>query len=297
MNYYSPHALLATTDLSTFSHNVVLRAAIIAQRIGAKLELVHVLDKRELNELQRLVGKNGKAVKEHIRSQTRNLLLQLANDIGESLGENAICHLVEGEVIEGITTQADALNANLLIVGTQGSSFIHQRLLGTTAERLLRMTQCPVLTVKQPPKKAYQSVLVPIDFSPWSLAAIRLAQIIAPQAELTLLHVCKVPFEEQMNTAGESEDTIQSYRDKVFQESDARLHQSAMEAGIATGNWRPIVTLGDAVQHILELEKKQNSDLVVLGKHGHGVIKEFLLGGNTRKILMHSQCDVLIANC
>jgi nucleotide-binding universal stress UspA family protein len=272
MNYYSPHTLLATTDLSTFSHNVVLRATIIAQRIGAKLELVHVLDKKELNELQRLVGKNSKAVKEHIRSQTRDLLLQLANDVGEPLGENAICHLVEGEVIEGITTQVGALNANLLIVGAQGSSFIHQRLLGTTTERLLRMTQCPVLTVKRPPKEVYQRVLVPIDFSPWSLAAIRMALVIAPQAELILLHAYKVPFEEQMNIAGESKDTIQGYRDKVFQESEARLHQTAMEAGIATGNWRPIVILGDAVQRILELEEKQGSDLVVLGKHGHGVV-------------------------
>ncbi len=292
---YSLHTLLAATDLSTSSHNVALRAAIIAQRIGAKLELIHVLDKRELNELQRLLGEDGETVK-YIRSQMRELLSQLANDIGEPLGGIANCNLVEGDVIEAITTQANTLNANLLIVGAQESSFIRQRLLGTTAERLLRMTQCSVLSVKQSPRIAYQSVLVPIDFSPWSLDAIHLAQVIAPQAELTLLHAYQVPFENQMRKAGEKEDAIQRYHEKICQEADSRLRQTAMDAGISTGNWQPIVKYGDTVQRILEQEEEQGFDLVVIGKHGHGVVEEFLLGSNTRKILTHSQCDVLIAN-
>lgn len=292
---YSLHMLLAAIDFSASSHNVALRAAMMAQRIGAKLELVHVLDKRELNELQRLLGENDEVIK-YIRSQTRELLLQLANNIGEPLGENASCHLVEGDVIEAITTQANTLNANLLIIGAQGSSFIRQRLLGTTAERLLRMTQCSVLSVKQPPRMAYQSVLVPIDFSPWSLDAIHLTQVIAPQAKLTLLHAYQVPFEKQMRKVGEKEEAIQCYKDKICQEADTRLHQTAMDAGISTRNWHPVVKYGDAVQRILEQEEEQGFDLVVIGKHGHGVVEEFLLGSNTRKILTHSQCDVLIAN-
>jgi nucleotide-binding universal stress UspA family protein len=296
MNYYNLHTLLAATDLSVSSHSVALRAAMMAQRIGAKLELIHVLDKKELNELQRLLGKNGKTVKEHVRSQTRELLLQLANEVGEPLGENASCHLAEGDVIGAITAQADTLNADLLIVGAQASGFIQQRLLGTTAERLLRMTQCSVLSVKQSPHMAYQSVLVPIDFSPWSLDAIHLAQVIAPQAELTLLHAYQIPFENQMRKAGEKEDAIQHYQDKIFREADARLHQTAIDAGISTTNWQPKVKYGDAVQQILEREKEQRADLVVIGKRGHGIVEEFLLGSNTRKILTHSQCDVLIAN-
>ena len=292
---YSLHTLLAATDLSTSSRNVALRAAIIAQRIGAKLELIHVLDKKELNELQRLLGENGETVK-YIRSQMRKLLSQLANDIGDPLGGIANCHLMEGDVIEAVTTQANTLNANLLIVGAEGSSFIRQRLLGTTAERLLRMTQCSVLSVKQPPRLAYQSVLVPIDFSPWSLNAIQLAQIIAPQAKLTLLHAYQVPFENHLRKAGEKEDTIQRYHEKICQETDSHLRQTAMDAGISIGSWKPVVKYGDTVQRILEQEEEQGVDLVVIGKHGHGVVEEFLLGSNARKILTHSQCDVLIAN-
>ena len=141
---------------------------------------------------------------------------------------------MEGEVLESITTQVDVLNASLLIVGAHGTGFMRQQLLGATAERLLCVIQCPVLTMKQPPRKTYQSVLVPIEFTPWSLGAISLALAVALQAELTLLHAYEVPFEGQMRIAGEKEE--EAYRDKIRQEAGARLYQTAMDAGITTVN-------------------------------------------------------------
>ncbi len=184
----SLHTLLAATDLSAPSRHTAQRAAMLAQQIGAKLELVHVLDKNELNELLRLLSGNGEAWQERIRSQARESLLQFADNISEPLGISVGRHLVEGGVLESIAAQVNALNASLLIVGARGTGFMRDQLLGATAERLQRMTQCPVLTVKQPPRKPYQSVLVPIDFSPWSLNALRLALEVAPEAKLILLH-------------------------------------------------------------------------------------------------------------
>lgn len=296
MTYYDLRTLLAATDFSASSHNAALRAATLSQRFGAKFELIHVLDKKELNELQRLLGKNGEMVKEHIQSQTRKLLLQLAHEVGESLGEDASCHLVEGDIIDSITSQADSVNADLLIVGMKKPDTIQQRLLGTTTERLLRMTQCPVLSVKQSPRTTYQSVIIPIDFSSWSLDAIHLAQVVAPQAELVLLHAFQITFEDQICKADEIGDAIQRYKDRIYKEADTRLQQTATDAGISTRNWKPVVKYGDTLQIILTQEKEQHADLIIIGKHGHGVVEEFLLGSNTRKILTHSQCDVLIAN-
>jgi nucleotide-binding universal stress UspA family protein len=99
-----------------------------------------------------------------------------------------------------------------------------------------------------------------------------------------------------MLNAGEKEETIRSYRDKVRQEADARLHQTAIDAGIATEDWYPVVIHGNTIDRIREQEEEQGADLVVLGKHGHGMVEELLLGSNTRQILIHARCDVLIAN-
>jgi nucleotide-binding universal stress UspA family protein len=295
----SLRTLLSATDLSEPSRHTAERAAMLAQQIGAKLELVHTLDKNELNELLRLLSEKGEELQERIRSQARESLSQLASNINEQFGIRAGCHLVEGKVLETIAAQVDALNANLLIVGARGTGFIRDQLLGATAERLQRITQCPVLTVKQPPRKPYQSVIVPMDFSPWSLSALRLALEIAPKSELILLHAYEVPFEAKMRKAGEKEEAIRSYRNKVHEEADARLHQTVVDAGITTENWRSIVIHGNAVDRIREQEEEQGADLIVLGKHGlgvgFGVAEEFLLGSNTRQILIHARCDVLVA--
>jgi nucleotide-binding universal stress UspA family protein len=283
----------------------------LAQQIGAKLELVHVLDKNELNELLRLLGEKGKLWQERIRSQaqvslsqladdiksqTRESLSQLADDISKPLGISVEHHLVEGEILESIAAQVDALKVNLLVVGAHGTGFMRQQLLGATAERLQRMNQCPVLTVKQPPRTTYRNVLVPMDFSPWSLSALNLALEIAPKAELTLLHAYEAPFESRMRITDEKEEEIKRYRDKVRQEADVRLRQIATDAGITKESWHPVVIHGDAVDRILEQEAEQGADLIVLGKHGLGVgvAEEFILGSNTRQILIRSQCDVLV---
>ncbi len=223
------------------------------------------------------------------------MLEKLAKDIGEPFGVSIGCHVVEGEVLESISEQAELLGADLLIIGARGANLTLQQLLGATAERLLRVIRCPVLTVKQPPLKTYQSVLVPIDFSPWSIGAIRLAQTVAPQAKRTLLHAYEVPFEAQMRITGEKKGEIQHYRDKVCQDAKARLNKTAKDAGLAA-DWHPLVVNGNAVQKILEQENEQGVDLIIIGRYGRGVVEELLLGSNARQLLIHAKCDVLIAN-
>ena len=288
--------LLAATDLSKPSRHTVQRAAMLAKESGAKLELVHVLQQSALNELQELFKKDGEVLQENIRLQTKKELSQLADYLAETLGSKVGRHLVEGLALEGIIAQVEALDADLLIIGARGKNYARQLLLGATAERLLRMTLRPVLVVKQPPRVAYQRVLVPIDFSPWSKNAIQLAQMIAPQAEIILIHAYEIPFEGKMHIAGVKEETTLHYRKIARKEASTRLSQIASDTELAKANWRSIVVRGDAARHILKQEEKQGADLIVLGKHGSGMVEELLIGGRTRHILARSRCDVLVSN-
>ena len=174
--------------------------------------------------------------------------------------------------------------------------FVRQLLLGTTTERLVRMSLCPVLVVKRPPREAYQSVIVPVDFSPWSVKAIHLARTIAPKAEFTLLHAYEVPFEYKMRVASEKEEVIRRYRETARQEAETHLHKVAEEEGISTIGCNFILVRGNATHHILEQEEEQGADLIVLDKHGLGMVEELLLGSCTKQIATQSLCDVLVAN-
>lgn len=289
------NSLLVATDLSAPSRHAAQRAAMLARQTGARLVLAHVLERRALAELLHLFDDDGQAVQEQIRAQAREALSLLAAEIGEPLGVSAGQHLLEGEVMESIGRQADLLDATLLIVGTRGAGFMRHWLLGATAERLLRVTLRPILLVRQAPREAYRRVIVPIDFSPWSLRAIRLAMTVAPQAELILLHAYEARFEGKMRISGVNEELIQRYRSKAQQEALLHLQQAAADAQIAASRWRPLLIHGDAALGILEQEEEQGADLIVLGKHGVGMAEELLLGSVTKRVLPQARCDVLVA--
>jgi len=288
------HTLLAATDFSAPSRHATQRAALLARDSSARLELLHVLETKTLDELRRIFGSDGVALQERIRSQAHEALAQLAANIGSPMAGEPGLHLVEGMELESITAQADIMDASLLIVGARGASFMRHWLLGATAERLLRKTLRPILVVKQHPHEAYRSVLVPVDFSAWSQNAIRLAQAVAPQAELMLMHAFAVPLEGKLRFAGVEDDVIHRYRVEARQEALARLHKVAADAGIGGENWRPILTHGDAAPRILAQEEEQGADLIVLGKHGTDMLEELLLGSVTKHVLSQARCDVLV---
>ena len=61
-----------------------------------------------------------------------------------------------GHPQEEILTLARNINADLIVMATHGRSGFEQMMLGSTAERVVRHSPCPVLTLKQPePKECY----------------------------------------------------------------------------------------------------------------------------------------------
>lgn len=168
-------------------------------------------------------------------------------------------------------------------------------LLGSTAERMVSSATRPMLVVKQAAHEHYRTVLVPVDFSAASLPAIKLAQAIAPDATLVLLHVFEIPFEGKLKYAGVDDETIDYYRVATRQDALLRLQELSDAAGLGDANVRGLVLHGQPFQHIIEQEQEQDCDLIVMGKHGESMLEELLLGSVTRHVLSESQCDVLIA--
>lgn len=290
---------LAATDLSAPSRHAAQRAAMLARQTGGKLALVHVLEKDALLELRRLFAPDAEALEQTLRAQAGQVLAQLATELGAAQSGAAAslqvdCYLQEGTVLTSIAEQAEALGCNLVVVGAHGAGFMRHWLLGATAERLLRKTLLPVLVVKQAPQLGYRKVLVPVDFSQWSLSAIVLALSIAPQAALVLLHACEIPFESKMRFAGIEEETIQQHRLNIRREALARLDELAHDAGLTPAQWQPLVAIATAPDFILEQEEEQGADLIVLGKHGSGMTEELLLGSVTKHVLGQARSDVLV---
>ena len=55
-----------------------------------------------------------------------------------------------------------------------------------------------------------------------------------------------------------------------------------------------IVERGDPIEQIIRVSEEQNIDLIVMGRHGYGVLKDALMGGVARGVLRHSSKPVLL---
>jgi len=74
--------------------------------------------------------------------------LQRARAMAEERHVRLKTHVVAGHAVRDIVRLAEDLNADLLVIGGTGHSSFYERMLGTTAARVVHLAKCPVLVVK-----------------------------------------------------------------------------------------------------------------------------------------------------
>jgi len=290
----SLNQLLAATDLSSSSLHAVDRGFLIASMCGAKYAVLHALGLDALAPLREYLGDDAPAVSQRIGDATRVELTRILERASRNLGVSADLELVAATAATAIPNYADAIDADLILVGAHGKGFLQRFLLGSTVSRLLRTSNRPVLVVKEPCRAPYRRILLAVDFSPASVRAIQLAKEVGADAELILLHVFDVPFEGKLRFAGVGDDVIHRYRIDSRERALQQLHNMARVAGVFDTDYEAVVRHGDANRQILAEEEARDCDLVVMGKHGTNATGELLLGSVTKRVLAESRSDVLV---
>lgn len=286
--------VLAATDLSSSSLHAVDRGFQIASTTGARYTVLHALGLDALDVLRELLAGRTAALSEKIAQEARDSLTQAMSDPVRNQGVSAQLALEDGAAAVVVPQQADAVDADLVLLGAHGKGFLQRFMVGSTASRLLRTSRRPVLLVKEPCRAPYRRILVAVDFSPGVERAVRTACALAPAASLILLHVFEVPFEGKLHYAGVSEEVIHQYRFEARELATRRLHQLAAAVGLAKGDYVARVVHGDATRQILHEEEQYDCDLIVMGKHGTHVTEELLLGSVTKRVIAESRSDVLV---
>jgi nucleotide-binding universal stress UspA family protein len=180
------------------------------------------------------------------------------------------------------------------VLGARGTSPLRDAILGTTAERMLGKCSRPMLIVKRRAAHRYEQVLVALDFSPASEAALRASLHLAPQAALTAVHAYDVPFEGKLRLAGVEEQTLDAYRSRAAEKAVADIGSLGERTAGERTRLAHKVAPGYPAHVILEQEQAMRADLTVLGKQRRPPVQEFLLGRVARHVLADSRSDVLV---
>jgi len=136
-------------------------------------------------------------------------------------------------------------------------------------------------------------VLVPVDFSPTSANAVRVAVGIAePEGDVTLLHVIDKDFIEDAVAAGmgSSEEITARLRRQAEANLDAALE--GVDAGAV--DVERMVVVGSPFVEILKIARDLDLPMIVMGVRGRSTQAEDLLFGSTaEKVLRGARVPVL----
>jgi nucleotide-binding universal stress UspA family protein len=134
------HHILAPTDFSASAIQAVTAAFELAQTFGAKLSLLHVI---EVPAYAIEVALPLEALERDARRELALLLLEA------EAAHMDVTRLVDvGVPYQKIVETATAEQVDLIVMATHGRTGLSHLVLGSVAERMVRLAPCPVLTIR-----------------------------------------------------------------------------------------------------------------------------------------------------
>ena len=142
-----PKHILVPTDYSDHSLLAVSEGYDIAQKFGADLTLLHVVE----NPIPPAyyLSANDKTLKDLFKTtakHSRNKLLDISKEL--DIKQNFKIEVIKGHVASSITKYASDNKVDLIVMGSHGYSGLTHFLLGSTTEKVVRSAPCPILTIK-----------------------------------------------------------------------------------------------------------------------------------------------------
>jgi nucleotide-binding universal stress UspA family protein len=137
-----------------------------------------------------------------------------------------------------------------------------------------------------------QHILVPFDFSEGARLALRhaVAAARAFAARLTLLHVVHLPYLGTGFGPGEGMPS----EARLIEETSSELNLIADEVrgqGVVVA---AVVCVGHPASEVVEMARREGSDLIVMGTHGRTGLLHMLLGSVAERVVRHAPCAVTV---
>jgi nucleotide-binding universal stress UspA family protein len=286
--------VLAATDFSRHAESALRRAALLAKATGADLELVHAVYMPPLaGAWTKLIEGEG-ITEESLREKAAVRLGELATSLAQRLEvPPPATRVLSGKPAQALAAWAQESATELIVVGAHGEHLLLDLFVGSTALKLLRLADRPVLLVKQTPPFDYERILVATDFSPAARAAADLAAQMFPVADLYLFNAYEAPFERQMYYAGSDDEAVDHYR--RLGEAEARQQMEEFAATLAAPE-RFVRKLrhGYAPALINQYAAEMGADLLVVGSNRQSEIAATLLGSVAAPLVNETRGALLL---
>jgi len=276
--------IIVATDLSAGAEKAVARAVQLADEHRATLTILHVLPDAVGDE----------ASKRQIVLQVDKYLRRKVIKLSPHREKTVSIQVATGTGSVEIIRRAREKAVDIILVGAHGEQFINKLLFGTTAEKIVRRGDRPVLVVKRRVRGPYRTVLVPTDFSDQSGQALELAMRVLPGAKYLLLHAYQ-GIEQQLWRSDFPKSDIRRYRRELAKKSREQMKDFIRQRGLDDTSFVRLLRYGRAPLVISSVARRLDPDLVAVGSAGRTGLPHILLGSVAEHVLRQVSCDVLVA--
>jgi nucleotide-binding universal stress UspA family protein len=223
--------------------------------------------------------------------------------IRHSLGKEC---KVKTATVRSISAAAGILNyvernpMDAVVMGTHGRSGLGRFLLGSVAEKVVRHSCCPALTVaphlsNYRDNPTYSKILAAFDYSEYSVQAVRIARELAVRygAALYVLYVHAQQVHPncyelwKLNIIADLPELSANLRGALSKNLGEEALEG-LEVHVECGRGD-----GRASETIVKSAQENLVDLMVMGTHGLTGIERVLLGSTTERVVRTARCPVL----
>lgn len=280
--------IVVPTDFSPGAALALRRSAYLSLKRSAEIHILHVVPAR--------IPANKENQADLARRLARAVALIEKTAKEEGVAAPAIVTSVRsGDAFVEIVRYARGVDADVVVLGRKGSGSGLRKVLGTTAARVVRMSDTPVLVVGERPRGPYSRPLVALalDSSERRLVTLVRAVCGAYCNAIHGVHAYHVPFSGLLPPGT---DANPSLHHRQVKEQAAHVLAKHLEfLNLAGMRVKATLRQGDARLAILDEAVQKDADLVALGTHGRSGIAHALLGSVAEWVVTSTAKDVLIA--
>lgn len=308
---YKIEQVLVPVDFSSFSRAALAFARGLAAH-PPRVHLAHVLEpwrpyvRRALFPYAAL-GEDDVEFEHELLEQARYSLLDYLHVNLERDKYIAGCTLEYGAIRPVLSARVRSVGPDLVVMGAFGEDGVQPNMLGSTAEKLLHATQCPVLLVRNYDLAPHvKHMVVGVDLSPNAvdIAAHALGFALTVGATLELVYVLADPLAQDTNKllAGaldfDASKVLRGLRQRIEALFDRMIDQvqvtfPAQESARELLSARKVV-VGDPARALVDHADRVNADLIVVGAHNTSSAASRQLGRVARAVARTAPTHVLV---
>ncbi len=299
--------ILVPIDFSESSIRAIETAKGLARRFGAIVHLVNIHESYYPGTFLEANAPFAGAPLTYLEN-TREAAERRLIDLAGKHRITGTCEVeVGGPAFDGICRIARKINADLIVTSTHGRSGLQRVLLGSTAERVVQHSPCPVLVMRER-KKAHHgrlksskpglgrvgTIVVPVDFSHASLNGLKYAIQFASKMKAKILVLTVIHFGYAYTADGFAMYDLSTLEEAARAAAEREMQLFIRRVKFGSVKYETAIEIGPPMHQICAFAGERKVNLIITPTHGYTGFRHVLIGSTAEQVVRRATCPVLV---